>query len=396
MFEWKDSIYEGCDKMKIAIFTDTFLPDVNGVAKTLGRLTRYLDKTNHSYIVISPKRSRKEQGTKQIYLQSSFPFPLYPDCRISVPNKNEIKELLHSFNPDIIHVATAFSIGLCGIRYAKKFDIPLVGSYHTDFDHYLQYYHLPLLSKPLWRYMEWFHQSMARIFVPSTYTFEQLNKRNFSNIQVWERGVDSSIFHPNYSKDQIRQKYNISKKYILSYVGRLAPEKNMETLCYLINHMSAEFNDQIHWMIVGDGPAKASLESQIENNNVTFTGFLPQKRVAEIVASSECFVFPSESETFGNVVLEALACGTAVVGANAGGVKTIIKESFTGILCDKGDYSMYLTAIASILGNDSWRKQLEENAVRYAHKQKWEDRFEELLAAYQAVISHKQTITLEA
>ncbi len=212
MFEWKDSIYEGCDKMKIAIFTDTFLPDVNGVAKTLGRLTRYLDKTNHSYIVISPKRSRKEQGTKQIYLQSSFPFPLYPDCRISVPNKNEIKELLHSFNPDIIHVATAFSIGLCGIRYAKKFDIPLVGSYHTDFDHYLQYYHLPLLSKPLWRYMEWFHQSMARIFVPSTYTFEQLNKRNFSNIQVWERGVDSSIFHPNYSKDQIRQKYNISKK----------------------------------------------------------------------------------------------------------------------------------------------------------------------------------------
>ncbi|MFC4404868.1 glycosyltransferase family 4 protein [Gracilibacillus xinjiangensis] len=381
--------------MKIAIFTDTFLPDVNGVAKTLGRLTAYLDKTNHSYIIISPKRTRNEAGTDQIYPQSSFPFPLYKECRISVPKKTEIRNLLLSFNPDIIHVATPFSIGLCGLQLAKKLNIPLVGSYHTDFDHYLQYYHLSLLSKPLWRYMEWFHQEMARIFVPSAHTFDQLHQRNFPNIQIWKRGVDTSIFHPHYSHSETRSKYNIKEKYLLSYVGRLAPEKNIETLVYLFKNLPKRLNKEIHWIIIGDGPTKQYLEEN-KTENVTFTGFLPQQEVAPIVSASDLFVFPSESETFGNVVLEALACGTPVVGANAGGVSTIIQEGFTGLLCRPNHQEDYMNSITDILDNSEWRCQLGVNAVRYAMKQRWEDRFEELLAGYQEVIHEEKKATKHA
>ncbi|SER79087.1 Glycosyltransferase Family 4 [Gracilibacillus ureilyticus] len=381
--------------MKIAIFTDTFLPDVNGVAKTLGKLTKYLDHTNHSYIVISPKQTGSEPETEQIYPQSSFPFPLYKECRISVPKKAEIRDLLLSFAPDIIHVATPFSIGLCGLQLAKKLNIPLVGSYHTDFDHYLHYYHLSLLSKPLWRYMEWFHQHMARIFVPSAHTYNQLMQRNFRNIQIWKRGVDTSVFHPHYDQNSIRIKYNIQQKYILSYAGRLAPEKNIEVMAYLFKNIPEHLQNQIHWIIVGDGPSRQYLEEN-KSENVSFTGFLPQSEIAPIVSASDLFVFPSESETFGNVVLEALACGTPVVGANAGGVKTIIQEGFTGLLCSPQKQHEYSKAIASILENEEWRQQLGENAIRYAQKQRWEDRFEELLSGYQAVILNEKETTKHA
>ncbi len=371
--------------MKIAIFTDTFLPDVNGVAKTLGRFTKYLDQSHHSYIVISPKQTRKEISAGQIYRQSSFPFPLYKDCRISLPNTAHLKEIIKKFQPDIIHVATPFSIGLTGLHLAKKYNIPIVGSYHTDFDHYLKYYHLSLLSKALWRYMEWFHQPLLRIFVPSAVTCHQLQKKGFQHLQIWQRGVDTTIFHPYYSAEEIRKKYNIKERYILSYVGRLAPEKNVELLPQIAKQLPSELQDNIHWLIIGDGPSKNSLKNDW-HQNVTYTGFLPQNDVAKIVSASDIFVFPSESETFGNVVLEALATGTPVVAANEGGVKNIVQEGFTGKLCDSNHIDSFIDAINSILNDEDWRYQLKQNAVRYAQKQRWEDRFEELLSTYQFIL----------
>ncbi|UOQ48183.1 glycosyltransferase family 1 protein [Gracilibacillus caseinilyticus] len=376
--------------MKIAIFTDTFLPDVNGVAKTLGRLTKYLDKSHHSYIVISPKLTRKEINAGQIYRQSSFPFPLYKDCRISVPNTIHLKEIIKKFQPDIIHVATPFSIGLAGLHLAKKYDIPVVGSYHTDFDHYLKYYHLTLLSKALWRYMEWFHQPLLRIFVPSAVTRDQLQQKGFQRLQIWQRGVDMNVFHPSYERSVIRQKYQIKQKYILSYVGRLAPEKNVELLPKIAEQLPPKLRKDIHWLIVGDGPSKAELTNTWQHQ-VTYTGFLPQKEVAQIVATSDLFIFPSETETFGNVVLEALATGTPVVAANAGGVKNIIQEGFTGKLCNSNYINSYTDSIRSILEDAEWRQQLEQNAIRYAQKQKWEDRFEELLHSYHQIVEEIKT-----
>ncbi|GAE92840.1 glycosyltransferase [Gracilibacillus boraciitolerans JCM 21714] len=157
------------------------------------RFTQFLDQTDHCYIVISPKQPKGEIDAGKIYRQSSFRFPLYKDCRISLPNTNFLKDIILSFQPDIIHLATPFSIGLSGLHIAKKYQIPVVGSYHTDFDQYLKYYHLNFLSKPLWRYMKWFHQPLLRIFVPSSVTYQQLQKRGFTNLQIWQRGVDTKI-----------------------------------------------------------------------------------------------------------------------------------------------------------------------------------------------------------
>ncbi|RCW66989.1 glycosyltransferase family 4 protein [Saliterribacillus persicus] len=381
--------------MKIALFTDTFYPDINGVAKTLYRYTKYLDKKKISYLLFSPQNSYDDETAEHVYTQSSFPFPLYPDCRISFPNSLHIRSILKNFKPDIIHVTTPFSIGLAGLQYAKKNRIPIVASYHTDFEKYLSYYHMGLLSKTFWRYMEWFHQPMERIFVPSPYTLNQLKERNFKHLEIWDRGVDTKTFHPIPSRNQLRKKYNIRSKYIVCYVGRLSPEKNIDLLKNIIEKIPTPYQNDIHWIIAGDGPSRANL-TKINNPHVTFTGFLNQQDIATIYASSDIFVFPSTTETFGNVVLESMACGTPVIGANAGGVKTIIKDSFNGILCKEEDEDVYIEAIMKLLDNDYWRKQMSQHAMTFAKKQEWDQKFEDLLHGYQEVLFHSQQKKLHA
>ena len=157
--------------MKIAIFTDTFYPDINGVARTLKRFTDYLDHQNIEFKVFAPETTTNEYISENIHRFKSLSFFLYPECRLALPNVLHIKAELQNFSPDIIHVATPFNLGLCGVYYAKKLNIPLVGSYHTDFDQYLQYYDLQFLSKWVWKYMAWFHAPFQKIFVPSMDVF---------------------------------------------------------------------------------------------------------------------------------------------------------------------------------------------------------------------------------
>lgn len=306
--------------MRVAIFTDTFTPQVNGVAKTLDRLTLYFQKQNIAYSVFAPQHTAEDDFIANVNKMRSIPLKiLYPECRFAFPTPRIKRELLN-FQPDIIHVATPFNMGLCGMYYAKKLNIPLVGSYHTDFDSYLQYYKIEFFSNMLWNYLKWFHSSMQKNFVPSPETLQQLTQKGFRNLYIWGRGVDCSLFHQAYNKDLFRKKYNITAPYILSYIGRIAPEKDIETLRTLIHTTIKEQKDNIHWLIAGDGPLAEELRETLPAN-VTFTGYLQEENLAEAYACSDLMVFPSATETFGNVVLESLACGTPVVGANSGGGK---------------------------------------------------------------------------
>lgn len=374
--------------MKIAIFTDTFYPEINGVARTLKRFTDYLDEQNISFQVFAPKTISNEYVTDHIHRFESLSFFLYPECRLALPNLLQIKEELQNFSPDLIHVATPFNMGLCGVYYAKKLNIPLVGSYHTDFDHYLHYYDLQFLSKLVWKYMNWFHSPFQKIFVPSNTTRQQLQHRNFRNLEIWPRGVDCHLFHPHYEKKAVREKYTISKKYLLSYVGRLAPEKDVDTLLAVTQSIPPEINKDIQWLWVGDGPLREELESKAPDN-VTFTGFLKGEELAEIYCASDLFVFPSPTETFGNVALEALASGTPVIGANSGGVKNIIHTEVTGLLCESGKAQEFINAIIHLLSRDSLRWQMGMEGRKYALSQRWDLIFDDLLAQYDSVMSEQ-------
>lgn len=268
---------------------------------------------------------------------------------------SNVREELQLFQPDIIHVATPFNMGLCGLHYAKKLNIPVVGSYHTNFDKYLAYYDMQFLSRVLWKYMHWFHRPLKKIFVPSTDTKEQLQKRGFTNLSIWSRGVDISTYHSNYNEQRVRDAYQIKEKYILLYVGRISPEKDVNLLPDINKKLLQKGIDNVHWLIVGDGPLKDEME-QTASTNMTFAGYITGEDLAEIYAAANLFVFPSATETFGNVVLESMACGTPVIGVNAGGVRTIIKDGVTGILCEEKDNDAFTEAIVRML-SIGWREK---------------------------------------
>lgn len=374
--------------MKIAIFTDTFVPDVNGVAKTLKRYTEYLNQNEIEYRVFAPKATKESQFTSQVLGFKSMPFLLYPECRIALPNMLHIKEEIIAFQPDIIHVATPFNMGLCGVHYAKKFGIPLVGSYHTDFDKYLEHYHLQLFNDLLWKYLKWFHRPMERIFVPSMDTKERLTSHDFRNIAIWPRGIDGDIFHRDYDKETIRKKYGVTEKYLLLYVGRIASEKDVMLLPEIAERLPETLKKQVHWLIVGDGPMKESL-AKTAPVNMTFTGFLEGYELANVYAAGDVFVFPSASETFGNVVLESLACGTPVIGANAGGVRTIIQHGQTGLLCEEKQSNQFAEAIEHLLTNEELCTAMGESCFQYGQKQSWDRIFHTLLSGYQEVLKRQ-------
>ncbi|WP_416827767.1 glycosyltransferase family 4 protein [Ectobacillus polymachus] len=371
--------------MKIAIFTDTFTPQVNGVAKTLDRFTKYLERQGIEYYVFAPQNTTEENVMINVKKIKSIPLAIYPECRIAIPNPGYLKKELLEFQPDIIHVATPFNMGLFGMYYAKKLNIPLVGSYHTDFDAYLQYYKMEFLSTMLWNYLRWFHSSLQKTFVPSYETLKQLKKKGFRDLHIWSRGVDCHLFHPNYPQQSIRETYHITAPYILSYVGRIAPEKDIDTLRKIIKDVNKKRDKQVHWLIVGDGPLAPELKEEFKDN-ITFTGYLKGDQLAQVYASSDVMVFPSPTETFGNVVLESLACGTPVVGANAGGVKNIISPNKTGFLCTPKEVDEFLVSILSLLDDESKRKNMSIAAREYALTQSWDSIFENLLGHYEDTI----------
>lgn len=236
--------------------------------------------------------------------------------------------------------------------------------------------------------MRWFHRPLRKIFVPSLDTQEHLKKHGFTNTTIWPRGVDCNLFHPGTSSTSLKEKFQIKEKYIISFVGRLAPEKDVALLPAIEAALPQHIREHTHWLIVGDGPLKQDLMKQ-GPSNMTFAGFRSGSELTEIYAASDLFVFPSSTETFGNVVLESLSCGTPVIGADAGGVRTILENGVTGILCPEKDIEAFSKAIASLLYDSSFRKEMGLAGRQYALLQSWDTIFERLLQDYRDALNEE-------
>ncbi|MDO7905939.1 glycosyltransferase family 1 protein [Paenibacillus sp. JX-17] len=380
--------------LRVALFTDTYTPDVNGAALTLERWVNYLKDAGIPCIVFAPEGDRHEPRRPDIERFFSIPFIFYKECKLAIPNIRHINERLKEFGPTLIHVATPFNLGLYGASYASKNHLPLVASYHTHFDRYLNYYHLKWMTPTLWKYMLWFHRKCERIYVPSRSTLESLRARGFRSLEIWGRGMDTDQFHPGADRHEIWERWGVdAKQFIILYVGRLAPEKGIDLLLETYHHLPDPIRDHCHLVVAGAGPLYrtiASADADGRIRRITWTGFVQGDALQELYAAADVFLFPSATETFGNVVLEAMASGTAVIGASEGGVGDMIEHGRTGWLCPAGDREAFVDAVVKLYEDEELRRQLAEAGHEYSRQQSWDAIFGRLLDSYYEVIGLNQ------
>ncbi len=370
--------------MKVAIFTDTYLPQINGVTKTLGRFVEYMEKNNIDYRVFAPVDGNKEYNDKIIRF-FSFRFFLYPECRVSLPNYFAMSKQLRNFNPDIIHIVTPFNIGLCGLKYAKDYNVPLVSSYHTNIPEYLEYFNLKFLSNVSWDFFRWFHAHCQKNYCPSKVTMELLESKGINNLEIWGRGINTNKFTSKNRSQDFRKKYSINDKLAILYVGRVSPEKDLDVFIEAAKRLNKKYYEKIHFVVVGNGPMLNELKDQ-GITNMSFTGFLKGESLQEAYASSDIFMFPSSTETYGNVILEAMASQVPVIACYAGGIKENLIDGYNGMACKVRDVDDFYESCEKLILNQDLRELLKKNGREYTLKRTWDSIYDKLIDSYEGVI----------
>lgn len=380
--------------MRIAIFTDTFSPQINGVTKNLDLLLEYFDNHGIEFIVFAPdvgSVSENEYENKIVRI-NSFDFFLYPELKFSLPNYFKFKKILADFQVDLIHLVTPFNIGLTGLYYAKHNEIPFVASYHTNFDQYLEYYNIKFLEEAAWKYLKWFHNQALCNYCPSKDTLEQLERRGFENLDIWGRGINAGLFAPSYRDLDFRRQHNLEGKTAILYVGRLAKEKNISLLFDSFARLNRKYQDRIALIVTGDGPQASELKRNAPAN-IIFTGYKTRKELSKVYASADVFAFPSITETYGNVIIEAMSSGLPVVAIMAGGIKENLIDGYNGIACYNNDLTEFTEKLERIILDNKLQKELAGNARKYALKQNWDDVFKRLLSSYIKIISKNKSLS---
>jgi phosphatidylinositol alpha 1,6-mannosyltransferase len=375
--------------MRLALFTDTFVPQMNGVALTLGRLTNYLHRRGVEHLVFMPKCPADVTYPDPVRPITSIPFFLYPECRIALPNVLGLRAELDRFRPHLLHLATPFNIGLCGLHYARKHRISHIASYHTHFDRYLEYYRMKQAVPLYWAYMKWFHQSCDATFAPSHDTIDTLHSQGFSRMLLWSRGVDCELYTPEKENNKVRERYAITAPLLLLYVGRIAPEKDIDTLSAIMRTLPDSLKARVHWLIVGDGPMLPELREQAPDN-VTFAGYKQGEELAQLYASADIFVFPSSTETFGNVALEAMASGLPVIAADSGGVREMVLHGRTGALCSPRHPESFVREICTLVDDPERLASFSIEARKFALGRSWDAIFDKLLWNYEQIIDSRR------
>jgi glycosyltransferase involved in cell wall biosynthesis len=373
--------------MKIAFFTDTFLPQINGVAKTLSMFADYMDKHGIEYRIFAPSFQDQEFHNK-VVRSRSFKFLLYPQCRLSLPNYFSIARELDDFNPDIIHVVTEYNLGLCGLKYAKSRNIPVVSSYETNISQYLEYYGFRLLKTPSWKYFKWFHNKCDINYCPSSATANLLKQHGFVNPSIWERGIETDRFSPDFRDEELRKAMGLDNKIVFLYVGRVSPEKDLDIFIKTAKRLNEKYMNRIHFVMVGDGPSLSDLKAAAPAN-MTFTGFLRGKALSALYASSDVFLFTSPTETLGFVILEAMASGLSIVACNGGGVSDNLIDEYNGLACREKNYDDFYYKSEQVLLDSTLRETLSANARSFALAKSWDSTFDRLIMSYQGLIDTK-------
>ncbi len=358
--------------MKIAFFTETFLPKVDGIVTRLTKTIEFLTKNGDEVIVFCPEGCPDSYKGATIVGVAAMPLPLYPELKLGLPGP-AVSDKLEEFKPDLVHVVNPAVLGLGGIWLAKTNNIPLIASYHTHLPKYLEHYGMGMLEPLLWELLKAAHNQALLNLCTSTAMVNELEDKGIQRTALWQRGVDTENFRPELRSEKMRKK--LFGKYqntdsLLIYVGRLSAEKQIERIKPVLDQIPGAC-----LALVGDGPYRGQLEKIFENTKTNFIGYLSGEELASAYASGDIFLFPSSTETLGLVLLEAMAAGCPVIGANKGGIPDIINDGINGCLYDpdekdNGERSL-IEATKKILADKYKKEAMRKEARKEAEQWNW-------------------------
>lgn len=379
--------------LRIAIVTETFPPEINGVAMTIGRLVQGLRSRGHAVHLIRPRQSSADIASTSTDFHEDLviglSIPKYQGLKFGLPTVLHLRKLWQKDRPDLVHVVTEGPLGWAAVNVAKHLQIPVTSSFHTNFHSYTGHYGIGFLNHFTARYLRNLHNATAATFVPTKSLIEELRIAGYRNLSLMSRGVDTDLYQPMRRSEALRQQWGLAEDDLaVIYVGRIAAEKNISLVLAAFSEIS-KVNARAKMIWVGDGPLREKM--QHAHPQAIFTGSKTGAELASHYASGDLFLFPSVTETFGNVTSEALASGLCVLAYDRAAAGELIQSYENGVKVPSHDDRAFIAAAVELSQNAELRKRLSSEASASIAHLAWANVYDAFIGRLQSVIaSHRQ------
>jgi glycosyltransferase involved in cell wall biosynthesis len=374
--------------LRIAVVTETYPPEVNGVAATIASFVEGLQRRNHFVQLIRPRQGKVEAAVTNDRLHEvllgGLPIPNYPHLKMGLPSKRALVALWKYRRPDLVHVVTEGPLGWSAVLAASTLRLPVCSDFRTNFHSYSRHYGIGWLHRPILGYLRKFHNRTRLTMVPTEALRRELSASNFHNVRVVARGVDTTRFDPSKRSEALRQEWGAGPDTtVVIHVSRLAPEKNLAALLRTYDALRV-MRRSVKFVFVGDGPSRAELERRCPE--AVFAGMRRGEDLAVHYASGDIFLFPSTTETFGNVTAEAMASGLAVVAYDYAAAAELIESGVSGLLAPFDDTVVLIRMVTELACNPGAAAAMGRQARRVAERHEWARVVEQLEGMFLQVL----------
>lgn len=376
--------------LRVAVVTETWPPEINGVAVTLSKLIHHLGTRQHTIQLIRPRQDKYDQGVANEgwseLLLKGLPIPKYPQLKLGLPSKKALLQAWSTHRPDLVHIATEGPLGWSALQAAKILRLPVTSDFRTNFHSYCQHYGVGWLTKPIVAYLRKFHNRTEFTMVPTQSMKHQLEAHGFKNLKVVARGVDTQLFHPNKRSELMRESWGATDNTtVLLSVGRLAAEKNLNLTIETYQALKAAGRD-VKMVFAGDGPMRSSTEAKCPD--AFFMGMCSHEQLAILYASADVLLFPSLTETFGNVTLEAMASATPVLAFDCAAATDFVTNHHNGWLIDSTQPQAYINRALDITLDTSAMHQARLHTRACIEHLGWDEIAQQVEDIFQAAIEN--------
>lgn len=370
--------------LRIAVVTETWPPEVNGVAMTLAKLVQGLSHRNHDVQLIRPRQTKTDSpmsdSSLEEVLMRGMPIPRYPELKLGLPSKKTLVKTWTLRRPDVVHIATEGPLGWSALQAAKVLKLPVTSDFRTNFQSYSKHYGVGWLRKPIVAYLRKFHNATACTMVPTRELMWTLSQNGFANLKVVSRGVDTKLFNISKRDTSLRSSWGgTDDTKVLISVGRMAPEKNLDQVLKTYEALKVT-GLAFKLVMVGDGPLKEQFQKRYPE--IIFPGMLSQSNLAAYYASSDLFIFPSQTETFGNVTLEALASGIPVLAFDCAAARDWVQTGVNGWLVAENNPEGFAAQAVTIFNSKDLLGQITQSTRQQVVHLDWDQIAEQVESVF--------------